>query len=47
MSGRQVKTVDLNAFSEKVRIETDRACAALGSALLEQKLKQLVTDRHG
>src|SRR5690349_18814017 len=45
MSGHLSKAIDLNAFSEKMRVESDRACAALGSALLEQKLKQLFERR--
>lgn len=45
MAKDDAKSVDLNEFSLKMREETDRACAVLGAALLDMKLKQLFRRR--
>lgn len=36
-----MQPIDLNAFSEHLNSESDRACAVLGAALLDEKLKQV------
>lgn len=36
---------DLNAFSGPFRAESDRACAVLGAALIDERLKQLFNRR--
>ena len=38
-------TFDLNAFSGPFRSESDRACAVLGAALVDERLKQLFDRR--
>jgi DNA-binding MltR family transcriptional regulator len=39
------RSFDLNAFSGPFRSESDRACAVLGAALLDERLKQLFDRR--
>ncbi len=42
---RSTQTFDLNAFSGPFRAESDRACAVLGAALIDERLKQLFDRR--
>ena len=42
---RATEPFDLNAFSGPFRAESDRACAVLGSALIDERLKQLFDRR--
>jgi DNA-binding MltR family transcriptional regulator len=41
----QPQTFNLNAFSGPFRAESDRACAVLGAALIDERLKQLFDRR--
>lgn len=48
MSRKQKKVIpilDLEAFSKKIRGETDRACAVLGGAMLDARLESLFRRR--
>ena len=42
---RSTRPFDLNSFSGPFRSESDRACAVLGAALLDERIKQLFDRR--
>ena len=45
MAKKSTYVFDLDAFSEKLNAESDRACAVLGAALLDAKLEDLFRRR--
>jgi DNA-binding MltR family transcriptional regulator len=45
MPKKPITEVDLNAFSERMNSESERACAILGAALLDAKLEDLFRRR--
>lgn len=42
---REIRSFDINAFSGPFRAESDRACAVLGAALVDERLRQLFDRR--
>jgi hypothetical protein len=45
MPKKQIPLFDLNAFSERFRAESDRACAVLGAAMVDSRLESLYVRR--
>lgn len=40
-----MRGIDFNSFCERMHSESDRACAVLGAALLDAKLKEVFQRR--